>query len=270
MNTQPHRLWILGGIVGAIVLIAASWLLLVGPKLDDADSVRDQTADAQQQNAVLQAKVDKLQADSAGINDLLASLDALRDQLPVTSGLDSLTRQITEQASAAKVDVTSIVIGVPAVVKPSGSSAGSAPTAGSPATDDSSDQATTAAADPAASADPATSAVAPQVASVGLYSIPVTVQADGTLAAQLVFLKAVQQQGPRSALVSSVQFAPAPDATDATDASSGQPAGSAAPTSGASQPRAGAGQVAMTLQVSVFVAPQSPDDAAALRKQLGG
>lgn len=307
---RQHRFWIIGGAVLSVLLIAVSWFFLISPKLDDAASVRDQTSQAAQQNDVLQAKVDKLKIDSASMPSLLAALDTLHAQLPTSAKLDDLTRQITGQAATAKVTVTSIVIGVPTAVKqdkpaaPTPADAAGTGAAGS-------DGAGAGAATTASSADAtasgsaaATTSAAPAKAAANLYAIPVTIVADGPLANQQKLLSAIQTQGPRGALVSSVQFSPVAQTAQPTG---GEPAGgvrgsaSGKPAPGASAPGAGgtasgtAGSAArstgavttastttapvpapmsvamtMTVQLTVFVAPQSPDDEAALRKQIGG
>jgi hypothetical protein len=267
---RKDRWWIIGGIVAAVVLAAISWFFLISPKMDDSASVRDQAASAAQQNDLLQIKVNQLRTDSAGLPNLLKSLDTLHTQLPTTANLDDLTRQLTAQAAAAKVTVTSIVIGVPTVVK--------APQAKNPAPETSSPdsgQSGPAGADSAdngATGAAATTPAAPTKAvALNLYAIPVTIAADGPIANQQKLLAAIQTQGPRGALVSAVQFAPAPEVAAPTGIA---PSGTA-PVSGQAAPDpgvAGQGAVAatMTVKLTVFVAPQSPDDEAALRKQLGG
>ena len=293
--SQQSRWWVAGGALVAVLLAAASWLMLIGPKLDDADSVRQQTQSANDQNSILQIKVDKLRADSASMPDLLHQLDALHAQLPTTSGLDDLTRQLTGDAQKADVTLTSIVIGAPTVVK--GSTA-AAPTAAG----DDSETVDTDQPDPPATQDATTTAAAPPASSSSgnLYAIPVTVAANGALAGQLALLDAIHAQGSRGALVSSVQFAPAPEVADqaggvpADAPSSGATGTGAAPSTSAATSNGGdatsapsgaersssddapAGEpvpvsaVTMTVQLAVFVAPQTPQDEAALRQQLGG
>ncbi len=302
------RWWIAGGVLVAVLLAAGSWLMLIGPKLDDADSVRAQAQSASDQNTVLQIKVNKLRADSASMPDLLRQLDTLHAQLPTSSGLDAFTRQLSRDAADAGVTLTSIVIGVPTVVKassapkaaPTGETAGTAGSdaAGSAGAGSGSGDASDAASTPGAAT--STQPAAP-AAATSLYTIPVTVAATGRLADQRTLLHAIQAQGPRGALVSSVQFAPAPEVADRPGGEPGdaQPSGAPGTTvsssgderasgtaraTGTAQgtvqstgtvPAGGAGAaddtaVTMTVQLAVFVAPQTPDDEAALRKQLGG
>lgn len=286
-TNRKDRFWIIGGAVLAVVLAAASWFFLISPKMDDSASVRDQTAQAAQQNDVLQAKVNKLRADSASMPSLLAELDRLHAQLPTGADLDDLTRQITGQAAAAKVTVSSIVFGIPAAVQ---KSAPAAPSTADQAAATGSAEAAPAPTTAATTAATSTAAAPAAKPAANLYAIPVTIVADGPLANQQTLLSAIQTQGPRGALVSSVHFSPAaqtatptggePAARERTSAAGGATRTGAsttgvAPSTGGST--TGGAQrvplstpVTMTVQMTVFVAPQSPDDEAALRKQLGG
>ena len=79
-----------------------------------------------------------------------------------------------------------------------------------------------------------------------LYGIPLTIVSTGDYASQLRFLEAIQFAGPRVALVTGVRFASLSDAnTEVVDDAS-----------------------SMTTALTIFAAPQTPDAAAALRKQL--
>ena len=81
-----------------------------------------------------------------------------------------------------------------------------------------------------------------------MFAIPVTLVSTGSAVNQLAFLKAIQVDGPRRALVISTALAPASGATTASiDASS-----------------------TMTTQLSVFTAPLSSTAQAQLEKLLSG
>jgi hypothetical protein len=79
-----------------------------------------------------------------------------------------------------------------------------------------------------------------------LFAIPISITGQGSLAGQRALITAIQKAGPRRALVTSVQFAPS-TATKAQNIDA---------------------STQMTLQLSIFVAPQTPDAEAALEKQL--
>jgi hypothetical protein len=193
---RVERLWIGGGSVVAVLVAAIAWLAVVHPELSKASSLHSQTDTVRTENSTLQAKLDKLQKDSAKVATLRQSLAQAQAALPAGTGLDAFTRQVSAQAAAAHVKITSLTATAPVPV----AAATSAPTAPG------GDTATTS----SASATPSTpaptstnSAIAP---ASGQYSIAVTIAVSGTPAGDLAFLHALQTGGPRAVLVNSTQI----------------------------------------------------------------
>lgn len=217
-SARMAKLWTYGGVAGCLLLAVIAWFAFVSPALSHVSSVNSQTAQAQQQNDVLRAKVAHLQQVDAGIADLRTKVAQAREALPVGDGLPDFTRQLQAQAASARVTLTSITAGAPAVVG----------------------------AGPAAAA-PATPKGAATNAAGKLYSIPVTLVTAGSLIHQRGILNEVQAMGPRLALVTSVGFSPGSSATTTSIDNN----------------------VTMTVQMQVFVAPQTPTAEAQLSKQLG-
>jgi hypothetical protein len=215
---QKRQIWIGVGVLGVFLVVVIAWFALIGPELSSATSLNEETAQTQTQNTVLQSKVAKLQADSANMEGLGQQLRDAQAALPTNSGMPDFTRQLGQQAAAAGVVIGSITVAAPVAVS----------------------------ADPNA-APPASGTVA---AAGNLFAIPVTVVADGPLAGHRNLLTAVEQQGPRRAMVDSVTFGAA-GASTSTSASVD-------------------GTSTMTAKLRVFVAPQSPAALAELQTQLGG
>lgn len=214
---QEKRLWLGGGAMAAVVVAAAGWFMLISPELSSASSLHQQTDAAQLQNSMLQAKTAKLKEQSDNLTALTATLRAAVDALPLDNGLPDFTRQVSAQAKAAKVSLSGISVGT---IGPAALGA--------------------AAAVPGAAGDPS---------AVGkLYSIPITMIANGSYAHELQFLKELQTTGPRRALVTSTQFAPG----------------------AGSQVASIDGSATMTVQLTIFAAPRTPQAAAQLAKQLNG
>ncbi|WP_127782041.1 hypothetical protein [Rhodococcus sp. X156] len=212
---QDRRVWIGGGALLAVVVLALGWVVLVGPQLSSASDLDQQAQSAETQNMVLQNKVRKLEAASKDMDGLNKELQDARAALPITSGMPDFTRQVEDQARSAGVVVFSIVAGAPTLA--------------------------------GAGAAPATSN-APVTAAGNLFSVPVTLVADGALPNHRAFVAAIEG-GPRAALIDSVGFGPGEGAT----------------TTGTSVDSA----TRMTVKLQVFVAPQTPTDQAELQK-LGG
>jgi Tfp pilus assembly protein PilO len=198
---QNRRVWLGGGVLIAILLLAVSWLMFISPKLSDASGLRTSAASAQTQDLVLQAKVARLKKQNDHIAELTAGLRAAVAQLPYDSGLPDFTRQVSQQAADNHAAITALNVG----------------------------------------------AIAPVTSGAhGVFSIQITLISQGAYRDQLAFLKVIQVAGPRRTLVNSALFAPGAKASDGSlDASS-----------------------TMTMQLTIFSAPQSAAIEALLDKQI--
>jgi hypothetical protein len=210
---KNEKVWMAGGALSAVLLAGALWTFVVSPQMGDVDNLRSQTADAQTQNLALQSNVSRLREEYTHIADVKRQLADAQAQLPADSGLSALTSQLNAQARAHHVKITQVTAAPPApYVAPT-------PTAG-------------------VSGAPASAGAASSGSPAGeLFVIPVSVAVSGSQADELAFARAVQMQGPRSALIGSVQL------------QSGGGAGSTGTgTKGSS----------LTLQMNVYVAPVAP------------
>lgn len=175
MNTSflDDRRVVIGGTAAiALLLLVATWFLAAGPQLAAADQHATDRADAQVQNATLQAKITKLAQDNEQINVLQADLVAAQDGLPSTTALPGFTRQLTSAAENAGVELDDVTISPPT---------GAAQASGQPAAD--------------GSAAPAT----------GQQAITVSLTSSGSLVEQTAFVKSLQD-GARRVLVGSTQL----------------------------------------------------------------
>jgi hypothetical protein len=98
----------------------------------------------------------------------------------------------------------------------------------------------------AITAPPASTGTAPTAGS--LFAIPVTLVSNGAFDAQLRFLSALQKEGPRVILITGTRFSPGDQTKDESVDK----------------------HCSMTTNLTVFVAPQTPQEAAQLEKQLAG
>ena len=168
----------------------------------------------------------------------MSELSAALAQLPSDGGLPDFTRQLSAQATATSVALTSVVVGAAAPVVASDVVApvdAAASAAGGGAGAD------------AATAD--SGAGQPESTAVAdLVQISVSASVTGLGRDLVAFLGAIQVDGPRRALVTSVQLSPG-----ASDTGSGLDAPST-----------------LDLTMVVFSAPLPPADLAALEKLLSG
>jgi len=171
------RGWVIVGVVVSVVVLAATWLLLIGPARSETATLRDSTSDVETQNSVLTAQNAALEAQASERSALGRRLAATLAGLPPNARIPVFSRQVAGQAERRGVELTGLSVGTPTV----------------PGVDGAAD---------------ATAASAP------LLAIPVTLTATGSAQAQLLFLSDLQQIGPRLALVTSTALAPGQGATD--------------------------------------------------------
>jgi hypothetical protein len=217
-RVQDRRYWLGGGVLAAVAIAAIGWLGVISPQLSSASSLRNEANSVGVQNSVLQGKANALKKENDKLPALTTRLNRAVIALPIDSGLPEFTRQVNSQAAQSGVALTGITVAsVTAVGNGTGTTSGTGATGTGSA--------------PAAGA---------------VFAIPITLVATGRATDQLAFLKAVQVDGPRRALVSSTQFAPVGDGTS-IDASS-----------------------TMTVQLSIYTAPLTPKQTAELVKLLHG
>lgn len=216
---NSDRVWLGGGALLALMVLLVAWFAVISPELTATGDITDQTVAAQTQNTVAQTKLTKLRSDFANMPTLTATLRQAREALPSGSGLPDFTRQLTTEAATAGVTMKSLTTSTPVLA--------TSPNAAATA-------AAQAAATPAAGGASSAAGV--------LLAIPVTVVVEGSLEGHRALLRAVQVDGPRRALLTSVVVAPATGAATASVTAA----------------------TTMTMQLQVFVAPLSPADEAAL------
>ena len=187
---QDRRVWLGGGFLVALVLIAASWFMLVSPELSSASDVRTQAAGINAQNDVAVGKNAKLAQQDRGFNILQRKLRAALNSLPPDSGLPAFTDEVTGLARATGVSLSGVNVGTISAVA---AAAPAAPAGSSPSSSSSTATPTT----PTATTAGTTGG--------GQFSIPVTLNTAGSYRHQTAFLTALQN-GPRRALVISSQL----------------------------------------------------------------
>ncbi len=241
MSQLSARTWVAGTVVVALLLLAASWFLVIGPVRAEAAGLREETATADQQNAALQARTAELKRQFANLPTEQRKLEALQEALPADVALPTLLRDITRYADQSGLTLMSVTPGTPAPVVDPAAAPAAAP-APAPAEGGEGEPAPDAAA-PAEPAGPTTTA------------IPITTTVIGEFFDAQGFLELLQTEMPRAYLVRSLSVT----AEDAGDASGGRPTTMA-------------GDVTLTITADVFARPSTldPESAAALPAVPGG
>jgi type IV pilus assembly protein PilO len=228
-RSQIERLWLVAGGLVAFVMLLIGYFFFISPQRSNTADVDQQTATVQQQNSVLQARLDALREQNKDLGRYQAQLTALQHALPSTSGISDFLRTLQSLGSATLTNVTGLTVGEPIDVTPVSvvaPTAAVAPTTSAPTT--------------------AAAPVAPVATTPGVYGLPITATVTGSAGALTKFLDQLQSVQPRAVLITQLSLGGLQDSTTPT-----------------------AGSFTMDLTMQAFVAPVSPSEGAALSTSAG-
>ena len=107
------RLWILGGVVGAILLFLVGYFLLIGPTRQAAADLRATAADLDTQNQQLAIRLQDLQNKAPEVPQQLDKIAGVRAKIPEDLDIGPLVSQLQSLASGAGVSLNSVSPGTP-------------------------------------------------------------------------------------------------------------------------------------------------------------
>lgn len=237
MSTSKYQTWIAGTAVVALLILVATWFLLVSPRRAQTDEARASTDAALMQQDVLRARLATLQEQATHIEEYEAEIEALGVQIPSEPKITDYVRSLQGLADQYGVVITAVSPSYPlsfaeatdsTVTLPgdgADTATGTDPVQNAEDTAETADTATDAtqdSADGATDGDTAEPAPTPPptVATTGLFAIPFGVQVVGTYANVNAFLEGVQTQTGRVYLFATLGMV----AQEAQDAQGGRPA----------------------------------------------
>ena len=109
---HADRLWLIGGALAAVVLVAVGWLLLINPEKRHAAGLNEQADAAQIQLVSLQHRLRDLQQQSEHRAAFQAELDRYRDALPTQAQLAEFLRGL-QSGDEARGVISGILVGGP-------------------------------------------------------------------------------------------------------------------------------------------------------------
>jgi Tfp pilus assembly protein PilO len=126
-------------LLAVVAVAAAGWFLLISPQRSHAASLRQQAAQAEQNNATLATQVAEHRAQEKQLPQKEALLAQLQSRIPADPELPSLIRELSSAADSAGVQLVSLSPATPSTVTqtaapaPSPGSAGRSATPAAPA-----------------------------------------------------------------------------------------------------------------------------------------
>jgi Tfp pilus assembly protein PilO len=111
-TAYTDRVWLAGGALGAVVLVAVGWFLLISPQNGRTAAVDAQAAVARTQQLTLQHRLAELQRQNADLADYQAQLAAAQAALPSQADLTTFLRDLQSGDRSHSV-VSGVTIGAP-------------------------------------------------------------------------------------------------------------------------------------------------------------
>jgi Type II secretion system (T2SS), protein M subtype b len=110
------RVWRIGGIAAAVLVLVAAWFALVSPTLQKAEALNVEAASQQAASDQLRSRISLLKKQSEELPAQEAKLASIQQRLPSTAALPTLIRNLTTVAENADVIVASVTPGRPTPV----------------------------------------------------------------------------------------------------------------------------------------------------------
>lgn len=111
-----YRLWLIGGALAAVALLAVGWLVFISPQYGQTSRLRNNNADAQTQLTTLRHTLSELGKQNSDLARYEADLARDRAALPGTAALSDFLRELQSASDASGVAITPATFGQPAAV----------------------------------------------------------------------------------------------------------------------------------------------------------
>ena len=105
------RLWVVGGVLLALVLTAATYLLVISPARSDVASTQTQVDDATLQQTLLRHRLRDLESAAKDTGALRSRVAAVEGSLPSAVDTQGLLRRVQTVATATGSGVENVTIG---------------------------------------------------------------------------------------------------------------------------------------------------------------
>lgn len=116
LTTRTARWTAATGLVCVLILVA-TWFVLVGPRRSDAAALEEQRLSAEATNVGLRSQIRTLTEQYGDLPAKRAELKEIRAQLPATANVSAVVRSISDYAEQAGVELTGITPGVPTTLQ---------------------------------------------------------------------------------------------------------------------------------------------------------
>jgi Tfp pilus assembly protein PilO len=113
---HADRIWMVGGVVAAALLLAMGWFLAISPKNAEAEDLGVQQEDTESRMVVLRKRLNDLEEQNTKVEQYRAAFKRNRAALPVDSGVPDFLRQLQDSGELVDVTVSGVTVNAPVQV----------------------------------------------------------------------------------------------------------------------------------------------------------
>lgn len=176
LTRNRNTVWVAGTAALALLMLVATYFLLVQPQRASASDLADQTQQVRDSNLAIQERTEQLKAQFATLGDEKQQLAADKASLPSSAELPQLLRQLDGYARTSGVTLTNVTPGTAEAFVADGAAA------------------------------PATAASTGATSASGVLALPLSLQVNGSFAQVELFVKNVQADMKRYYAVSTLDL----------------------------------------------------------------
>lgn len=111
MNTSAPRVWLIGGVVAALLLAALAWTTVLSPRMQAVAQTREETVALDDQALVISAQARRLQEQAQDLPEQIAALRKIQKRIPSAVDVPALLREIQRSARRNDVTIDSLIPG---------------------------------------------------------------------------------------------------------------------------------------------------------------
>ena len=110
------RKWVAGAVAAALLIVGASWFLLISPKRAEVADLNAQAESQESANSKLQMDLEILKPQNKDLPEKQAELAVLKTQIPESAELPSYIREMEELGTESGISFTSLTPAAPTAV----------------------------------------------------------------------------------------------------------------------------------------------------------
>lgn len=113
---HADRIWMIGGVMAAALLLAVGWFLAISPKNAEAEDLGVRQRDTESRMVMLRKRLNDLEDQNTKLEQYKAAFQRNRAALPVDSGVPDFLRQLQDSGELVDVTVSGVTVNAPVQV----------------------------------------------------------------------------------------------------------------------------------------------------------